>query len=84
LNTKFDDVRESEIQTAEPLASEPSDVEFEIVLEKLESHDLRDIYQIPAELFKARGKIFFLRFENIFILFGIRWNCLMSGMSPSL
>jgi len=50
---------ESEIRTSEPLAPEPSDVEFAIAVEKLEVHKSRDIYHFPAELFKARGKIFF-------------------------
>jgi hypothetical protein len=32
------DVRQAEIQTAEPLVSEPSDSEFEMAIEKLKRH----------------------------------------------
>ena len=50
------DVRQEEIHTAEPLVPEPSAFEFELAIEKLKSHKSPGIVQIPAELFKARGR----------------------------
>jgi hypothetical protein len=42
--TRFDYVKESEIRTAEPLAPEPSDVEFEIAIEKLERDTIYKLF----------------------------------------
>jgi hypothetical protein len=50
------DVRQTEIHTAEPLVPEPSDSEVEMAIEKLKRHKLPDIDQIPAELIKAGGR----------------------------
>jgi hypothetical protein len=50
------DVRQTEIHTAEPLVPETSASEIELAIEKLKSHKSPGIDQIPAELFKARGK----------------------------
>ena len=50
------DVRQTEIHTAEPLVSEPSAFEVEITVEKLKSHKSPGIDQIPAELIKAGGR----------------------------
>jgi hypothetical protein len=44
------DVRQTEIHTAEPLVSEPSTFEFELAIEKLKSHPSPGIDQIPIEL----------------------------------
>jgi len=44
------DVRQTEIHTAEPLVPEPSAFEFELAIEKLKSHKSPGIDQIPAEL----------------------------------
>ena len=49
------DGRQAEIHTAEPLVPEPSALEVELAIEKLESHNSPDIDQIPAELIKAGG-----------------------------
>ncbi len=49
-------VRQTEIHTAEPLVSEPSAFEIELAIEKLKNHKSPGIYQIPAELIKARGR----------------------------
>ena len=46
-------VRQTEIQAAEPLVPEPSASEVELAIEKLKSHKSPDIDQIPAELIKA-------------------------------
>jgi len=50
------DVRQSEIHTAEPLVPEPSAFEVELAIEELKSHKLPGIDQIPSELIKAVGK----------------------------
>jgi hypothetical protein len=77
------DVRQTEIHTAEPLVPEPSDSEVEMAIEKLKRHKSPGIDQIPAELIKAGVGQFILRSIN-FILFGIKRNCLSSGRSQSL
>ena len=50
------DVRQTEIHTAEPLVPETSAFEFELVIENLKSHKSPGIDQIPAELIKAMGR----------------------------
>jgi hypothetical protein len=44
-----------EIETAEPLVTEPSAFEVELAIEKLKGHILPGIDQIPADLIKAGG-----------------------------
>jgi hypothetical protein len=63
---------------------EPSIFELEMAIEKLRRYKSQGIDQIPAELIKAGCKNFALRAINLLILFGIRRNCLRSGMSRSL
>jgi len=53
---EVNDVRQTEIHTAEPVVPEPSVSEFELAIEKLKSHKSPDTDQIPAELIKAGGK----------------------------
>jgi hypothetical protein len=48
------DVRQTEIHTAEPLVPEHSACEVEMVIEKLTRHKSSVVYQIPAELIKSR------------------------------
>jgi len=50
------DIRHTEIHTAEPLVPEPSAFEVELAIEKLKSHKSPGIDQIPAELIKAGGR----------------------------
>jgi len=50
------DVRQSEIHTAEPLVTEPSTFEVDLAIEKLKSHKSRGIDQILAEMVNAGGK----------------------------
>jgi hypothetical protein len=50
------DVGQTEIHTAEPLVPEPSASEVELAIDKLKSHKLLGIDQIPAELIKVRGR----------------------------
>jgi hypothetical protein len=47
------DVGQTEIQTAEPIVTEPSDFEFDLAIEKLKNHKSPGIDQILAELVKA-------------------------------
>jgi hypothetical protein len=54
--TEVNDVRQTEIHTAEPLVPEPSDSEVEIAIEKLKRHKSPGIDQIPAEPIKAGGR----------------------------
>jgi hypothetical protein len=51
------DIRQMDIHTAEPLVSEPSLVEVEIVTGKLKSYKSPGTDQIPAELIKAGGEV---------------------------
>jgi len=46
----FNDVRQTEIHTAEPLVPEPSAFEFELAIEKEKNHESSGIDQIPREL----------------------------------
>ena len=56
LNARGDnDVRQTEIHTAEPLVPERSNFEFEMAIEKLNSYKSLGIDQIPAELIEAGG-----------------------------
>jgi len=55
------DVRQTEIHTAEPLWPETSASEFQLAIGKLKSHKSQSIDQIPAELIKAEGRT--IRYE---------------------
>jgi hypothetical protein len=56
LNVHADnDVRQTEIHTAEPLVPEPSVFEVELDIEKLKRYKSPGTDQIPAELIKAGG-----------------------------
>jgi hypothetical protein len=78
------DVRQAEIHTAGPLVPEPSVFEVKMTTEKLGRHKSPAVDQIPAEWIKTGGGQFTVRFTDFLILFGIRRNCLRSGMSRSL
>ena len=52
----INDVRQTEIHTAEPLVPELNAFEFELAIEKLKSHNSPGIDQITAELVKAGGR----------------------------
>jgi hypothetical protein len=51
------DVRQTEVHTAEPLVPELSAFEVEVAIEKLKRHKSPGTDQIPAELIKAGGRI---------------------------
>jgi len=65
------DVRQTEIHTAEHLVPEPSAFDFEFAIEKLKSHKSPGTDQIPAELIKAEGRT--IRFETHKFIISI-WN----------
>jgi len=50
------DVRKTEIHTAEPLVPEPSAFEVEMAIEKLKGHISSGADQMPAELIMAEGR----------------------------
>jgi hypothetical protein len=50
------DVRQMDIQMAEPLVPEPSLVKVEIAIGKLKSYKSLDIDQMPAKMIKAGGE----------------------------
>jgi len=77
------DVGQVEIPAADPLVPEPSALEVELVIDKLESHKSPGIDEIPAELFKAGVEQFAWRFINLLLLSGRRKNCLKGGRSRS-
>jgi hypothetical protein len=78
----FNDVSQ-EKHTAEPLVPEPSASEFGLAIAKLKSHKSPGIAQISAEMSEEQVECFAVRFINLSVLFGIRWNCVKSGRSPS-
>ena len=78
------DVRQTEIHTAEPLVPETSSFETELAIKKQQSHESPDIYQIRAELIKAGVKQFTTRSIILLFIFGIWRNCLSSGAIRTL
>ena len=76
------DVRQTEIHTAEPLVPELSDCEVELAIEKLKRHKLPGIDQIPA--IKGGVEQIALKSINLFILIGISRNCLGTGRSQTM
>jgi hypothetical protein len=64
-------VRRAEIRTAEPLVPEPSAMEVELAIEKLKSHKLPGIDQIPAELIKVGGRTICCAIHKLIIAI---WN----------
>jgi hypothetical protein len=72
LNVHRDnDVRQTEIHTAEPLVPAPSASEFELAIEKLKSNKSPGVDQIPSELIKAEGRT--IHFEIHKLIISI-WN----------
>jgi hypothetical protein len=70
------DVRQIEVDMAEPLVLGPSHLEVEIAIAKLKKYKSPGSDQIPVELIQAGAKMLLS-----LILFGIRKNCLISGRS---
>jgi hypothetical protein len=72
-------VRQKDIQKAEPLEPEPSFLELKIAIEKLKSSKSPGTDHIPAEFIKAWVKHYVLRYTDLFVLYGVRRNCHSSG-----
>jgi len=53
----FNNVRQTDIPTAEPYVSEPSDFEVQLAIEKLKSRKSPGTDHIPPELIKAERRI---------------------------
>jgi len=53
---KVNDIRQTEIHTAEPLVPEPSASDIGLTIERLKSHKTPGTDRIPAELIKSGGK----------------------------
>ena len=66
----FNDVRQTETHTAEPLALEPSAFEFDMAIEKLKRHRSPGIDQILSVLIKAGSSQFGLRSIKLLLT----WN----------
>jgi hypothetical protein len=77
------DVRQTEIHTAEPLVPQPSAFEFEMATGKLKRYKSPGTDQIQAKLIKAGSRIICSEIQEL-ILFGIKTNCLSNGESQSL
>jgi len=67
----INDIRQSEIHTAETLVPEPIASKFEFAIEKLKSHKSLCVDQIPAELVKAGGKTICCEIHKLIISI---WN----------
>jgi len=63
------DIRQTEIHTAEQLVPQMNAFEFESAIEKLKSHNSSCTDQIPAELIKAGGTTIRYELHELFISF---------------
>jgi hypothetical protein len=64
---RVNDVRQTEVHTAEPLVHEPSAFEVEMAIEKLKRHKSPGVDQIPAELIKAGVRIIWSEIHKLII-----------------
>jgi hypothetical protein len=79
LNVRgVNDVRQTEMHTAEPLAPERNSFDVEIAIEKLKRYKSPGIDQIPAEMIQAGGDTLRSDMHKL-ILFGITKNYHISG-----
>jgi hypothetical protein len=65
------DVRQTEIDTAEPFVPEPSASEVEVAIGKLKSYKSPSVDQIPAELIQAREETLHSEIQK---LIKVIWN----------
>jgi len=61
------DVRQTEIHTAEPLVPEPRAFEFDLAIENLKTHKSPGTDQIPADLIKAGGRTIHFEIHKLII-----------------
>ena len=69
--TSVNDIKHTDIHTAEPIVPEPSAVKAKLAIGKLKSHKSPDIDQIPAELIKERGRKICYEIQKLIISI---WN----------
>jgi len=77
------DVRQTEIHTAEPLVSEPSAAEFQLAIEKVKSHKSPGLVKYRQNWLKQGIRQFAVGFIKLLFLFVIRRNYLRIGRSRS-
>jgi hypothetical protein len=77
------DVRQTEIQRAEPLVPEPNAFEVEIDVEKLKDTNHWVLIKFRQNSIKQGVEQFALRSINLLLLSGRRSNCLKRGRSRS-
>ena len=78
------DVRQTELHTAEPQVPEPSTSEAELAIEKLKRHNHQVLTKSQQNWLRQGVGQFALRSINWLLLFGIRRNCLRSGRNQLL
>jgi hypothetical protein len=72
LNVQWgNDVRQTEIHTAEPLVPEPTAFEVEVATKHTHTHKSPDTDQTPAELIKATGRTIYYEIHKLIIFI---WN----------
>jgi len=69
---KANDIRQTEMHIAEPLAPELSSSEVEIAHKKFKRYKLPGVHQTPAEFFQAGSKSLCSKIHNLFSLIRIR------------
>jgi hypothetical protein len=77
-------LKQTEIHTAEPLVPEPSAFDVELTTEKLKSHESPDIHLIPTELIKTVGRIICYEIRKHIISIWKKRDCLRIGRSLSV
>jgi hypothetical protein len=75
---RVSDVRQREIQTAEPLVPDPSPFDVAIAIAKLK-YKYPGSDQILAEMIQAGSETLQSEIHKLINIFGIRKNCLISG-----
>jgi len=78
---EVNDVRQTETHAAEPIVSESSAFEVEMVIGKLKSHKSPGTEQIPAELIKAGSRAIRSVAHKLNNFSGKKRNCLSIGRS---
>jgi len=63
------DVRHTEVHTAEPLVPTPSAFEVHLAVEKLKGHESPGIDQIPGEFIKAGGRTIHYEIHKLLFIF---------------
>jgi hypothetical protein len=73
------DIRLTETHSAGQTVHERSSFELEIAIQKWKRYTSPGTDEIPAELIKAGGTYYVLKYTNVLILFAIWKNCHSSG-----